>query len=136
MQKIIEFFWKCTNYGPHGKIWFDQVYQYKKNDAIFFLISTFHFLKMHKLCHVVICNWLLGKLYIVMIGSNKLYNQSIWSIPYISSMCIVLMSCLVMICNKMFSVVRLMQLMEYLITKVICNWFLVINWSHKLRFLY
>jgi hypothetical protein len=98
------------------------------------IISNFHFLKMHKLCHVVICNWLLGKLYIVIIGCNKLYNQSIWLRPYISSMCIVLMSCLVMIYNKMFSAVRLMQLMEYLATKVICNWFLVINWSHNWGF--
>ncbi len=70
------------------------------------IISNFHFLKMHKLCHVVICNWLLGKLYIVITSCKKLYNQSIWSRPYISSMCIVLMSCLVMICNKTFIAIK------------------------------
>jgi hypothetical protein len=41
-------------------------------------IFHFHFLKMHKLCHVAMCNWLLGKLHLVVTNFKNLYNQSIW----------------------------------------------------------
>jgi hypothetical protein len=65
-----------------------------QNENIYLFI---YFLEMHKLCHVAMCNWLLGKFHIVVINCNKLHSQSIWfTIYFIHVHCVNVMftSCL------------------------------------------
>jgi hypothetical protein len=89
----------------------------------------FYFVKMHKLCHVVICNWLLWKLHIVIISCKNIYG---WL--YSSSMCIVLILYLDHICDYMLVAIKLMRLTEKLIMWVIYNYILI--WTCKYEFFY
>ncbi len=45
------------------------------DDGYYIKKNSFHFLEMHKLCHVTMCNWLLQNLHIMINSLQKI----IWS---------------------------------------------------------
>jgi hypothetical protein len=82
---ICIYIWKCINYAMWQKSILPHVliskHPYWTMDIL--KKNSFHFLEMHKLYHVTMCNWLLQNLHIMIIRCKKLYSQNIWLNVYL-----------------------------------------------------
>jgi len=98
----------------------NNIRQFQKTIKMKNIYLNLFFLEMHESCHVVMCNWLLGKFHIVVINCHKLHSQSIWFTIYLIHVhCVNVMfiSCL----RLNVGMTKLMQPMEKLVAGIIYN---------------